>query len=136
MNKIIRKPWAIALQILVAILLLCILGRVATGVNRSVSRETLTVAGTLLKASSRWALMAEQDKNPLIALMHIDHALAYGKALRELLNDREIHVATGVDMREHVANMERRQAKILTRIGDKCSRLRPKGGFAVSTGWI
>lgn len=131
-----QKTWVITGCVVMAILILAILAKVTQGLNRTVSKQTIQNAGILLKGSSKWALAAQQDKNPMFSVIHISYALAYANALREVLNDREIQVATGVDMREHVESMEILQRQAITKLGDRCPKIRPDGGFAIASGWL
>lgn len=131
-----QKAWIITTLVVLGILVLALLAKVSSGTSRKLPKQTLSSAEKLLKASSKWAFTAEQDKNPLMALMHISYALAYSNALREILTDLEIQQATGVDIREHVDSMETRQRHIVTKLGDKCPKVRPEGGFAVTSGWL
>ena len=52
---------------------------------------------TLLRQSSRWSLAAQQDKNPLIAVLHANYGAAYLWALKDIATSQEIESATGID---------------------------------------
>lgn len=131
-----QKAWIVTGCVILAILTLAILARITQSVNRTVSKQTIQSAEILLRGSSKWALTASQDKQPMLSLIHVSYALAYANALRELLNDREIQVATGIDMRDQVEAMETLQRKIIVKLGDQCPKIRPDGGFAIASGWL
>lgn len=130
-------PWFVAAMMLLALLLISVLSRIASGVRNPVAKETLQQTETLLKAANKWAMMAEQDSNLIMALMHINYANAYVLALRRILSDDQIQRAhQGVDMVDLESKMERIQHKILTKISEEAPDLMPDGEFAVRTGWL
>lgn len=135
MSKL-QKAWIVAALVVLGILVLAVLARVTQSVNRTVPHHTIAKATTLLRGSSKWAHTAKQDKNPMMGLIHVSYALAYANAMRELLNDREIQQATGVDMRDHVNEMEAIQRSVITKLGDSCAKIRPEGNFAIAAGWL
>jgi hypothetical protein len=71
------------------------------GVNKSIEK--------LVRQSARYATAAQQDKSPVIALLHANYAAAYLYALKDIATDSQIHNATGIDVRkfkEHVINVQ------------------------------
>ena len=130
------SPWFIVLVVIVLFSILALLSRVATGVSRTVSSDTIQCADALVKAANKWAAMATQDESALIALMHINYAMAYSNALRKIMNDQEIYQATGADMRDMHNRFEGTQQTIMSRICETCPTLKPEGEYAVHTGWV
>lgn len=55
-------------------------------------------ASILLKQTARWTLAAEQDKNPLIAVLHANYAAGYLYALRDIMSDKDVENVTNVSM--------------------------------------
>jgi hypothetical protein len=53
----------------------------------------------LLRQSARWAVAAEQDTNPLIAVLHANYGAGYLWALKDIANNEDIKNATGIDMK-------------------------------------
>ena len=53
---------------------------------------------TLLRQTARWAVAAEQDENPMIAVLHANYAAGYLWALRDIATDAEILSASGVNI--------------------------------------
>lgn len=51
----------------------------------------------LLRQSARWAVASEQDKNPMIAVLHANYGAGYLWALNEIATSKEIESATGID---------------------------------------
>lgn len=54
----------------------------------------------LVRQSARYAVAAQQDESPLIAMLHANYAAAYFYAVRDIATDREILEATKIDIRE------------------------------------
>lgn len=55
-------------------------------------------ASILLKQTARWTLASEQDKNPLIAVLHANYAAGYLYALRDIMSDKDIENVTNVSV--------------------------------------
>lgn len=63
----------------------------------------------LVQKTAKWATMAQQDASPVNSLLHANYAAGYLSALKEMCSEREIHRASGVDVKkfeEHVNNMQ------------------------------
>ena len=131
------NPWFLAASVLLCLLVISVLSRIASGVRNPVAKETLKQTDTLLKAANKWAMMAEQDGNAVMALMHINYGKAYVTALRRILSDDQIQKAHhGVDMVDLEAKMDTIQQKVISKIAEQAPDLMPDGEFAVRTGWL
>lgn len=130
------SPWLLTIVVFICFLGISVLSRISTGVRQPVARETLNNSNILLKASNQWAMSSEQDRNPLIALMHICYAKAYARALRKLLNDDQIFKAHNVDMQEREQKMDSLEQKIMSKLLKQYPNLLPDGNYAVHTGWL
>ena len=74
----------------------------------------------LVRQSARYAVAAQQDASPVIAVLHANYAAAYFYALKEFATDSQIHNATGIDVKkfkEHVTNV---QDMVTKRTSEKC----------------
>jgi hypothetical protein len=71
------------------------------GMNKSIEK--------LIRQSARYATAAQQDKSPVIAVLHANYAAAYLYAVKDIANESQIHNATGIDVKkfkEHVTNVQ------------------------------
>ena len=71
------------------------------GMNKSIEK--------LIRQSARYATAAQQDKSPVIAVLHANYATAYLYAVKDIANESQIHNATGIDVKkfkEHVTNVQ------------------------------
>lgn len=71
------------------------------GMNKSIEK--------LVRQSARYATAAQQDKSPVVALLHANYAAAYLYALKDIATETQIHNATGIDVKkfkEHVLNVQ------------------------------
>ena len=74
----------------------------------------------LVRQSARYAVAAQQDASPVIAILHANYAAAYFYALKDIASDSQIHNATGIDVKkfkEHVTNV---QDMVTKRTSEKC----------------
>jgi len=68
--------------------------------TNSSKKETIKI---LVRQASRWSAAAQQDRSPLIALLHANYGAGYLWALKDVATEREI-VATvpGLDFQKFV----------------------------------
>jgi galactitol-specific phosphotransferase system IIC component len=74
----------------------------------------------LIRQSARYAVAAQQDASPVIAILHANYAAAYFYALKDIASESQIHNATGIDVKkfkEHVTNV---QDMVTRRTSEKC----------------
>ena len=90
--------------LLIVIILLLVLQM--TNENKSVYLTTL------LRQSARYAIAAQQDESPLIAVLHINYAAAYFYAAKDIATDREIFNATGVDVQDYKQHLSKIQDSV------------------------
>jgi hypothetical protein len=82
------------------------------GMNKAIEK--------LVRQSARYAVAAQQDASPVIALLHANYAAAYFYALRDIASESQIHNATGIDVKkfkEHVTNV---QDMVTRKTSEKC----------------
>jgi hypothetical protein len=91
----------IAIILLTTVILLLIWER--TKNNKNVYLDTL------LRQSARYAIAAQQDESPLIAVLHINYAAAYFYASKDIASDNEIFNATGIDVHEYKQHLSKIQ---------------------------
>jgi hypothetical protein len=129
-------PWVIFAVAVGAVLLISLLSKISTGVSTPVSKEALQQTDLILKAANKWALMAQQDSNVVMSLMHICYAKAYVEMLRRILHDNQVAQAHQVNMRDLEEKMNNIEQSALARIAQQAPGLMPEGEFAVRTGWL
>ena len=82
------------------------------GMNKAIEK--------LVRQSARYAVAAQQDASPVIAVLHANYAAAYFYALKDIASESQIHNATGIDVKkfkEHVTNVQ----DLVTRMtSEKC----------------
>ena len=74
----------------------------------------------LVRQSARYAVAAQQDASPVIAILHANYAAAYFYALKDIASESQIHNATGIDVKkfkEHITNV---QDMVTRRTSEKC----------------
>ena len=52
----------------------------------------------LVRQASRWSVASEQDKSPLISLLHANYGVAYSSIVRDIATDDEIKSVTGINV--------------------------------------
>ena len=79
-----------------------------------------TIINTILRQSSRWALAAEQNGNPLIAVLHANYGAAYLWALKDIASSEEIKRVTGVDVLEFQKKVTEAQDNATKKLAKLC----------------
>lgn len=82
------------------------------GMNKAIEK--------LVRQSARYAVAAQQDESPVIAILHANYAAAYFYALKEFASESQIHNATGIDVKkfkEHIINV---QDMVTRKTSEKC----------------
>ena len=86
----------------------------------------------LVRQAARWAIAADQDESPMIAVLHANYAAGYLWALQDISTPHEVALYTGVDLNQL-------KKEILT-IQDKCTRriarLCPDFAGSVASSWL
>lgn len=63
--------------------------------NADVDPETSRIVKKLVRQSSRYALAAEQDLSPMIAVLHANYSAGYLWALKDIVNEKKINAVLG-----------------------------------------
>ena len=82
------------------------------GMNKAIEK--------LVRQSARYAVAAQQDASPVIAVLHANYATGYFYALKEFASESQIHNATGIDVKkfkEHIINV---QDMVTRKTSEKC----------------
>ena len=66
--------------------------------NKPITTDKSKIINKLVRGVSRWSNASQQDKSPLIAVLHSNYAAGYLWALQDIALDKEIESASGVDM--------------------------------------
>jgi len=74
----------------------------------------------LLRKCSRWAVAAEQDTSPLIALLHANYAAGFLWALKTIASDTEIEKAASIDILEFTKKIVNIQDKSTKNVSSLC----------------
>ena len=84
------------------------------------SRGMAHAVDKLVRQAARYATAAQQDKSPVIAVLHANYAAAYLYALKDIASESQIHNATGIHVRkftEHIINV---QAMVTKKTTETC----------------
>ena len=82
-----------------------------------VSKESMI---TLIRQAARWAAAAQQDKSPMIALLHANYGAGYLWALKDIASDQDIYNATGIDVVQFKKKIIDIQDAATTRVSKQC----------------
>ena len=90
------------LYLLVALLVFFFFIRSSNGTSKATIEK-------LVRQSARFATAAQQDESPLVSVLHANYSAGYLWALKDIATPKQIHNATGVDIKkfeEHITNVQ------------------------------
>jgi hypothetical protein len=92
----------------------------------------------LVRSASQWQVRANQDSNPVVALMNSNYAVAYLNVVRSMGTDKDIEKITGMPMESFIDGVEATQTNSLQKFAGVCPNVAPKGlALASATGnWL
>lgn len=93
-----------------------------------------TTIHTLLRHAARWAIAADQDREPLIRALHANYAMGYILALREVASDAEVLHVTGYDPYDLFVELLRVQDEATHAVALRCPQLIPQTWLAEIAG--
>lgn len=127
----------VALAVVLGTTVLAVLSKLGASDGTRYTRDTVRHVRNYIQSSTQSAAIARQSTNPVIALMHINYAVAYANAARDLVMSKEdIARMTGVKIDELLHMLKREQMQYQRAIHSQCPTLQPDGAYAVATGWI
>ena len=88
--------------------------------KRSSFVDKKDIINDFIKQTARWAVAAEQDVNPLIAVLHADYGVAYAMMLRNIATDEEILKATNMTSKQFMKKITDIQVKATRKATKVC----------------
>lgn len=90
--------------------------------NNNNNNKFHNILQILVRQSARWSLAAEQDENPLIAVLHANYGAGYLWAIKDIATSEDVKKATGIDLKK----FERKIVSIQDDTTKKMAKLCPK----------
>ena len=97
--------------------------------KQNLDKKEIENIKTLVRQSARWTVASEQDKNPLIAILHANYGAGYLWALSDIYYPEEIEAATGVNYRYLKKKVSECQDKAVKKLAAACPNFAPKKSF-------
>ena len=99
-----------------------VLALLSLSAHSSSSRASLRSGSlsSLMRKSARYSVLADQDSNALISMLHATYSLAYVNAARKLATDRTLRRLTRIDAGELANAADAKQQRALAHINQGC----------------
>lgn len=91
--------------------------------SSTISSEKYQDIRALTRQLFRWFIASQQDNNPIIGMLHINYAVGYLGALREIANEHQIQLATNLDINQIEREITGQQDKILLDVAQQCPQV-------------
>jgi len=138
-QQVLSQPAGKAVAVVVLVTFLILVSQ--SGRSRSASatplaaREALATRA-LIREAAQWSTIAQQDSNPLLAVMHSTFGTAYLNVARRLYNDADIEATSNLKVDEFSATLHANQQQAVQKLLSVCPMSSPAGIAALQTGWI
>lgn len=83
----------------------------------------------LVRQAARWATAANQDENPMIAVLHANYGAGYLWALQDIATADEIEAATGINWKRFRASILAAQDAAARKLAKACPGYAPRDSY-------
>ena len=90
----------------------------------------------LIQEAAQWSTVAQQDNNPLLALVHATYATAYLNVARRMSSDADIEGLASIHVAEFSKALNSSQQASMRALLAQCPVVAPAGIAALQTGWM
>lgn len=88
----------------------------------------------LVRQTARWSTAADQDKSPLIKLLHANYGAGYLWALKDIANNKQIEQAAGIDMNEFQKSVVDARDRATKAVINICPSFAPPPSYLTAIG--
>ena len=115
-----------------------VLALLSLSAHSSSSRASLRSGSlsSLMRQSARYSVLADQDSNALISMLHATYSLAYVNAARKLASDRTLRRLTRIDAGELANAADAKQQRALAHINQGCPDIAVHSDQLRLAGWL
>ena len=127
----VMRMGAITIGVILSIAFLSSMTRMVHAVERP------TIPRDYLMEASRWATISSQESNLILALCHVNYAIACANAARGMTSHNTLtEMLGGEDFDDFLRHCEDRQAEVMRQMGKACESIAPDIKFARASGWL
>lgn len=87
--------------------------------------DTSDIIKILSRQAARWSVAAEQDTNMVIATLHANYSAGYLWAIKDITDDAQFRLATGLDLKDFETKIINTQDKITRKLVESCKTIAP-----------
>lgn len=89
-----------------------------------------------LKEASKWATIASDESNAVLAMMHANYALCCANVAKALCSDDKMHEHAGIRIDTFISDVTALQESVVRDLGKQCPSVRPTAALAEASGWM
>jgi hypothetical protein len=93
------------------------------------SREKEIMIHTLIRQAARWSTAADQDKVPMVAVLHANYGVGYLLALKDIFSQNEIEKYGKIDLmkfEKEILAVQDRATKLVSKV---CEQFGPPSTY-------
>ena len=114
---------------LVAFIIVLIILYLLLSAKGSYKQPSADTINTLLRQAARWTTAAQQDNNPMVAVLHANYGAAYVWALKDIATDTMIYNASSVDIHKFAKEVTAVQDSATKRMAGLCPKYAPEPSY-------
>ena len=104
------------------------------GSENELEKEKEKIIKTLIRQASRWSVAAEQDKVPMIAVLHANYGTGFLWALKDIMSQQDIEKYGKIDFLKFEKEITKIQDKATINMAKICNEYAPPASYLTSLG--
>ena len=97
--------------------------------NNRQKNDSAKAIKTLIRQAARWSVAANQDENPMIAVMHANYGAGYLWAANDIATSSEIERVAGIDYKKFKSLITAAQDSAMRKMAGVCPKYVPEGSY-------
>jgi hypothetical protein len=97
-------------------------------------KEKEKIIKTLIRQGARWATAAEQDKVPMVAVLHANYGAGYLWALKDIMSQKDIEKSADIDLMKYESTILEIQDKATKNMAKLCPQYAPPETYLTKLG--
>ena len=112
--------------IIITLIILIIIYVINNISKNNFDKEKSYIIKIILRQSARWSTAAQQDENPMVAVLHANYGAGYLWALKDVFSDREIEDFGHIDILKFRDEITKVQDEATVKMIKVCPEFGPK----------
>jgi hypothetical protein len=131
----LSRPYKLSIMVLAGLVTLCLFSSWSDS-HKKFPKQVVQQMEKAKRQATQLYQMSIQDSNPMIALIHVNYALAYLHTIRSYGSPEQVNKLLAMNVQEMIDVIEDIQQKAIQTISQKCPALKTDSAFTITSGWV